>query len=458
MRSFEQYKRLLKHTFIDYQQTEEIVKSPLIFTKAEGLYQWDINGKKYFDAIGAIFVACLGHRHAKIMKAMSKQMDKLTLSPPLHGISDVGLEFVEKLGSVTPGNLNFVKGFSGGSESIEAAMKFTRQYFKLTGKPEKYKVIGNYLSYHGSTFAAMSASGNGEIKIKFEPQMAGFLKILSPIQLRDKFSSWEETNSFCAQMFEDVIVSENPDTIAAILLEPICNTGGIVTPTDEYFRIIRETCNKYNIMLIFDEVLTGFGKTGNMFCAQTLNVTPDIICAGKALSSGAIPIGAIMVREDYADAFYGAPGIEFSHGHTFANNALASAVGIAVIDELLEKKLPEKARMTGSYLLKRLEDIKNKYGVIREIRGKGILRGIELVQDTNTFKSFPEGNKLGDALKKTAVDNGLIMRINPDWFAVAPPLIAEESDINEMCNLIDKSLKEALNIVNNKMLRQKNRG
>jgi len=449
MKNLERYERLLKHTFVDYQQTAEIIKSPLIFTKAEGLYVWDIDGKKYFDAIGGIFVACLGHRHPKVMEAMKKQMDRLTLAPPLHGISDVGLEFVEKIGSVSPGNLNFVKGFSGGSESIEAAMKFARQYFKQTGKPGKYKFIGNYLSYHGGTFATMSASGIGE-KIKFEPQMPGFLKILSPLQLRDKFSSWEETNRFCAQMFENIIISENPDTVAAVLLEPICNTGGIITPTEEYFRIIRETCDKYNVMLIFDEVLTGFGKTGDMFCAQTFNVVPDIICAGKALSSGAMPIGSMMAREDYADTFYGEPGEQFSHGHTYANNPLASAVGIAVINELQEQKLPEKARKTGAYLLKRLEDIKNKYGVIREIRGKGVLRGIELVQDISTFKPFPEGNKLGAALKKTSVDNGLIIRINPDWFAVAPPLIAEESDIDEMCNLIEKSLKEAIDVVNNK--------
>jgi len=439
------HENLLRHTFIDYQQTSTVLKAPLIFNRAEGLYLWDLEGKRYFDAIGGIYVAVLGHRHPRVMDAMRRQMEKITFAPPLHGITDVTLDFIEKLGSVTPGNLNFIKAFSGGSESIEAAFKLTRQYFKQTGHPEKYKFIGNYLSYHGGTMATMAASGNYKKKIKFEPQMSGFLKVLSPIQVRDRFPSWEEANRFCAQMYEDIIINENSETVAGVIIEPICNTGGIVTPTDEYYRILRDICTRHNVLLIFDEVLTGFGKTGDMFAAQTFNVTPDIICGGKALASGAMPIGAIMVREDLADCFYGSPEaeVQFAHGHTYAGNPLAAAAAIAVLDELVEKELPQKARRLGVYLKDRLEGLK-RYGVVREVRGKGVLLGVELVQDTQTMQPFHPGAKLGDALKETAVENGLIMRIDPDWFAVAPPLIAGEADLDEMCSLIDKSLGEAI--------------
>jgi adenosylmethionine-8-amino-7-oxononanoate aminotransferase len=433
---------LLRHTFIDYYPTADFLANPLIIDKAEGLYYWDTEGKRYFDAIGGIFVAMLGHRHPRLLDAVRRQMDRLTFAPPLHGIADVTLDFIEKIGSITPGSLKYVKGFSGGSEANEAAMKFVRQYFKQTGKPGKYKFVSRYFGYHGGTFGGMAASGTGSRKSKFEPQMPGFLKVFPPTYYRDRFPSWEEANRFAARSFEDVIVNEDPDTVAGVLVEPVGNTGGIITPTDEYFQIIRDTCDRYNVILIFDEVITGFAKTGRMFAAQTFGVTPDIICTGKGISNGVIPLGAMIAREDMGDAFFGAAeeGVHFAHGHTFAGNPLACAVGIAVIDEILEKRLDEKAVRLGDYLAAKLACLK-KFGVVREVRGKGILRGVEFVKDTRTMQPFPE---LGAALKRTAVQNGIIMRVDPTWFAVCPPLIAEEADIDEMYELVEKSIADAL--------------
>ncbi len=436
---------LIKNTFLDLTQTMEFLKQPIIFSRAEGLYCYDSKGRRYFDAIGGIFVATLGHRHPRILEAMRRQMEKITFAPPLHGISDITLELIEKLGSVAPGNLIFVKPYSGGSESVESALKFTRQYHKQTGCPGKYKFISRYLGFHGSTFGAMSASGTGRRKTKFEPLLTGFLRVFAPNHYRDQFSSWDECNRFSAKAFEDVIIHEDPETIAGIIVEPIGNTGGTITPTAEYYRIIRDICDRYNVTLIFDEIITGFARTGAMFAAQAYGVTPDIICSGKGLGSGHIPIGAMIAREDMREAFFGSAedNVEFAHGNTFAGNPLACSAAIAVIDEIVEKELAQKAVRLGEYLVKKLENLK-QYGVIREIRGKGILRGVEFVKDTKTMKPFPE---LGKALKQTAIKNGLIMRIDPNWFAVCPPLIAEESDIDEMYELIDKSLSDALEIV-----------
>ena len=424
--------RLLSRTFIDYRPTADFIDNPLIVDRAEGLYCQDTEGKRYFDAIGGIFVAILGHRHPRVMEAMRAQMERVTFVGPMHGISDVTLDFVEKVGSVTPENLNFVKSFSGGSEAVEAAIKFVRQYHRQTGAPAKYKVVSRYYSYHGGTFGAMAASGSGSRKSKFDPQLPGFPKVLPPSHYRDSFPTWEEANRFAAKSFEDVILHEDPDTVAAVIVEPIGNTGGIITPTQDYFQIIRAICDKHNVTLIFDEVITGFAKTGEMFAAQTYGVTPDIICTGKGISSGAVPLGAMIAREDMADAFRGQGNSFFAHGHTFTGNPLASAVGIAVIDEILEHDLCAKARRLGDYLTARMEKLK-RLGVIREIRGKGVLRGVE----------FTVPN-LGTALKRTALANGIIMRIDPSWFAVCPPLIAEESDIDEMCELIEKSLVQAV--------------
>jgi adenosylmethionine-8-amino-7-oxononanoate aminotransferase len=433
---------LLHHTFIDYQATSEFLEHPLVIERAEGLYYWDTDGKRYFDAIGGIFVAVLGHRHPRVMQALRDQMEKVTFAAPLHSTTNVLLDFVEKLGKVAPGTLNFVKPYSGGSEAVESALKFARQYFKQTGRPNKFKFVSRYYAYHGGTFGGMGASGSGMRKSKFEPQMDGFLKVFPPSYYRDRFASWEEANRFAARSLEDVIVHEDPDTVAAFLVEPIGNTGGIITPTEEYFQMLREICDRYGVLLIFDEVITGFAKTGNMFAAQTFGVTPDIICTGKGISSGAMPLGAMMAREDMAEAFQGRPeeNLHFAHGHTFAGNPLACAVGLAVIDEIVEKDLCGKAKRLGEYLRIKLADLK-KYGVVREIRGRGVLLGVELVKDTNSMEPFPE---LGKELKRTALEHGLILRVDPTWFAVAPPLIAEEKDIDEMCALIDASLRTAM--------------
>lgn len=430
-------------TFVDFLQTNEFLEHPLVMERASGVNVWDTQGKRYVDAIGGVFVASLGHSNPRLVEAARKQMETMTLSAPLCSISDTALRFVERLGRETPGDLNFIKTFSGGSESIEAAIKLVRQHYKQTGKPDKTKVISVYQSYHGATFGAMSAGGSPR-KVKFEPQMPGFVKVFNPKQLRDDFNSWDEACRFCARLVEKTIVSEAADTVAAVLLEPVCNTAGIVTPTEEYFRIIREACDRHGVMLIFDEVLTGFGKTGDMFCAQTIGVTPDVICGGKGLSSGIVPMGAIMASERISECFIGAPsdGVAFAHGHTYAGNPLCAAVGMEVLDIIAEQNLLERSREMGRYLRGRLEELK-KLGVVREVRGRGILLGVEFTPDAVPNKKY---GTVGAALKRTSQENGLILRIDPDWFAIAPPLTMSDAEMEEMCDLIDKSVKDAISL------------
>ncbi len=441
------YEKMINLTFMEFAQNSSFLQAPMIFKRGNGPYLWDINDKRYVDCIGGVCVATVGHCHPRLIEAMIKQMEILTLVPPLHSISDVTLRFIERLGQVTPENLNYIKSFCGGSESIEGALKLVRQYYKQTGKPDKMKCISNYLGYHGGTFGAMSA-GASRGKFKFEPNMPGFIKNVNPKQLRDEFPSWEETCRFSANLFEKIIAGENPDTVGAILLEPICNSAGIITPTSEYLQIIRDLCNKYDIKLIYDEVLTGFCKTGAMFAAQAFGVTPDIICSGKGMASGMMPIGSFMAREDFAPAFFGPDEdeVNFSHGHTFSNFPLSNAVAIEAINIMEEEKLADRANELHPRLVQRFEKLK-EYGVIREVRGKGTLIGVELVEDDKTNNPFPAGNKLGSALKRTAAKNGLVLRTDPDWFSVSPPLIITDEQLEEMCDLIELSLKEALDIV-----------
>ena len=436
----DRHRELLRRTFLDYQHHDVFYQNPLIVERASGLHYWDVEGKRYFDGIAGVYAATLGHGHPRVIEAIQRQLETLSFAPPMHGTADVALEFVERVGSVTPGTLDFVKSFSGGSESMEASLKFARQYYRQTGRPGKFKFISRYHGYHGATMGAMAASGTGPRKSAFEPGPTGFLKVFTPNHYRDDFSDWDACNRFAARQFEDVIVHEDPSTVAGVILEPVSNTGGVITPTPEYFHILREICDRHDVLLIFDEIITGWGRTGSMFAAQTYDVVPDMICGGKGLSSGAIPLGAMMARIDMADCFQQEDGGNFAHGHTYAGHPVGCAAGIAVIDEILEQGLAERASMLGERLSAGLETLK-RHGVVREVRGKGLLKGVELVKDPASNEPYPE---LGLALKKTALANGLLLRVDPSWFAVGPALIIDEAGIDELCDLVDRSLVDAL--------------
>ena len=435
---------MIQRTFIDNMSTDVFLKEPFVISRSDGVYSWDTEGKQYWDAIGGIFVASLGHKHPRLVETMKKQVETLTLAPPLHSVGDICLEFIDKLGSMTPGNLKFIKTYSGGSESIESAIKYVRQYYQMIGKPQKFKIISNYLSYHGATLGALAA-GDAAAKSKFGQQAPGFEKCYHPKQLRHMFPTWEETCRHAAQLVRMKIEAEHPETVAAFLVEPICNTAGIVAPTEEYYQIIRKACDDYDVKLIFDEVLTGIGKTGDLFAAQTYGVTPDIICSGKGLSSGVLPMGSMIANLDMDAAFRGAPERHFGHGHTYANFPLAAAVGTEVLTIIEEENLTIRAREIGATLRSQLEKLQKETGIIREVRGRGLLLGAEVEEDPIAHKPFP--NKcFGEFLKQSARANGVVMRIGPDWFAVAPPLITTDAEIDDLCARIKKSIQDALNL------------
>jgi len=445
--------KLVRSTFLDFQSHDVFLENPIIFQRSKGMEYWDKEGTRYFDAIGGIYTSSLGHQHPPIVEAAKAQLDKMTFVPPMHAISDVTLDFIEKLGSVTPGDLNFVKAFNSASEATECALKWTRSYHKLTGNPGKYKFISRWDSWHGATAGALAASGGASRKSPHEPHMAGFLKVPHLSMYRDRQPwSFEECNRHLAQMIEDIIVQEDPDTIAGVIMEPIMNTGGIITPTAEYYEILREICTKHNVTLIFDETITGFCKTGSMFAAQTFGVTPDIIVCGKGLSNGTVPISAMIASDSMATAFQDGTGTMFAHGQTFAGQPLAAAVGLAVLEELDGRNLAAHATKLGAYLRAKLESLSD-LGCIREVRGKGILLGVELCKplpagvdpETTIPEPWPE---LGAAMKAAVLRNHLILRADhTGWFAVAPALCATEADIDELHTLIRKSLTEALDDV-----------
>jgi adenosylmethionine-8-amino-7-oxononanoate aminotransferase len=251
--------RFLRHIFVR-DQMAEWSKRPLVMARADGVCYWDVRGKRYLDALSGIYVASVGHNNRRVLDAIKKQMDELCFSPPMHGTNPVAVQLANLLAELAPGDLDAVKFQCGGAEVTEAAIKLARQYHRLTGSPGKYKIVGRYLSWHGSTLGALSASGLKSRKTVNEPLAPGFLHVFPPTCYRCPFGkTYPDFGITCATIVGSMIEMEDPETVAAIIVEPIGHTGGIIDPPPEYLPSLREICDRYNILLIFDEIITGPG-------------------------------------------------------------------------------------------------------------------------------------------------------------------------------------------------------
>lgn len=442
--------RDFERIFLDFMQMREFSRHPLVMKSAKGVWYEDVNGNRYLDGLSGIFVVNVGHGNGRVIDAMVKQLRELTFNPPLHSTNLRALELAELVSSLTPGDLHTVKFFSGGSEATEAAMKLARQYHKQTGNPRKYKVISLYDGYHGSTMGALAASGVTKRKTTFEPFGPGYLHVFPPACYRCPYGlDYPGCEVLCARIVEEVVKREDPSTVSAFILEPISNTAGIITPPDDYFRTLREICNKYNVLLIFDEVITGFGRTGEMFAAQTFGTTPDIICMGKGMASGYAPIGGIAFTDRIGDAFLGneEEQVQFNHGHTFGANPLSCAAAIANINEIKGMELPHRARESGARIVRRLQELDDR-GIIGDVRGKGLLIGAEFVRNRKTKEQFEEPLRFGVQVGRGALERKVLLRCDPNWVAFAPPLIIENNEIDTMMKVFDESLDEVLAMAN----------
>ena len=436
--------RFLRHIFVR-DQMAEWSKSPLVMGRADGVFYWDVHGKRYLDALSGIYVVSVGHNNRRVIDAIRRQLDVLTFSPAMHGTNPVAVRLAHRLAELAPGDLDAVKFQCGGSEVTEAAIKLARQYHKLTGHPGKYKIISRYLSWHGSTMGSLSASGLKARRTVNEPLAPGFLHVFPPTCYRCPFGkNYPDCGITCATIVGDVIEMEDPETVAAIMVEPIGHTGGVIDPPPEYLPILREVCDKYNVLLIFDEIITGAGRTGHLYAAETFGVVPDVLCTAKGLGGGYAPLSAMICRRGIADRFWGPvtenPG--FVEGHTFEGNPISCAAGMAVLDEILERDLCGNARVQGARLRAGFERLAKKYGVIGDIRGKGLFLGMEFVRDLKTKERFT--NSFGIRVGKRALENGLLCRFDPHWLAFGPPLVVTAEQVDEMVAVLDRSMGEVL--------------
>lgn len=413
----------------------------------QGIYLFEENGKRYIDGSSGAMVSNIGHSNPRVLAKMKAQMDKATFGYRLHFRTHPSEDLAAKTVAMTPEGLDRVFFVSGGSEAVESAVKLARQYALTRGQGSRYKVISRFPSYHGCTFGALDLTGYDPLREPFAPLMAGMPKVTAPATYLDRDNLTEEARGLkYAELLRDKIVQEGPDSVLAFIMEPVggASTGALVAP-DSYYGRVREICDEFGVLLIYDEVMTGAGRTGKFLAAEHWGITPDIVAMSKGFGAGYAPLGAIVAGARLVEPVLDAGG--FLHGFTYAGNPLACAAGLAVLEEMEEQGLIENAACMGDILMAELRALMDRYPFIGDVRGKGLLTAFEFVADRATMQPLDPKLNAYDRLVELAYERGLIIYsrrtrggTSGDHFLIAPPLIITEQQIGEMMAILRDAL------------------
>ena len=412
-----------RYTFFSWSVQSQV--NPIPVERAEGVYFWDAEGKRYLDFASQLVNTNIGHQNPRVVKAIQEQAARLTFVAPGLASEPRGL-LGQKLAEITPGNLTKTFFTLGGAEANENAIKIARFY---TGRN---KILARYRSYHGATYGALAATGDYR-RLAAEPGMPGVVHVLDPYCYRCPFGWTRETcHRECISHVEEIIQYEGPDQIAAIMLEGVTGTNGLIIPPDDYWPRIREICDKYGILLISDEVMSGWGRTGRWFAVDNWSVVPDIITTAKGLTSGYIPLGAVIVSEKIARHF---DDKYLYAGLTYNGHALACAAALATIEAYEQDQIFTNVSRSGAYLGKRLEELKSKHRCVGDVRHIGLFAALELVKDQRT-KEILDLTRL----KVFLISRGRYVFNFKKILFVVPPLIITESQLEEGLSMIDEGL------------------
>jgi adenosylmethionine-8-amino-7-oxononanoate aminotransferase len=416
---------------------------PLIIEAAKGALVYDIDGKEYIDGQGGLWNVNAGHGRKEIIEAISAQLHKLQYYSLFGGTTHAPSIELSKLLVELTAREGMTRAFfaTGGSEAIEGALKLARQYWKLVGKPERTKFISLHRAYHGVAFGGLSANGTPAFREAFEPLMPGFLRTETPYVYRNPFTDDPAgLAAICATLLDRLIEDQSPGTVAAFIAEPIQGAGGLIVPPPEFWPLVRNVCDKHGILLIADEVVTGFGRTGSLFGARLWGVAPDIMVFAKGINSGYVPLGATMLNARIEAAFRGASDAYFMHGNTYLAHPLACAAALANLDIIVKEDLAGNAAAVGGYFLQRLEDLKERHQHVGDVRGKGLMIGVELVADRKTKAPFKPQDQFGHQVSRRCRDNGVLVRNLYDTFILSPPLILTRAQVDRMVEVMDEAL------------------
>lgn len=420
-------------------------KQPKFLVSGKGAIVYDSDGKEYIDGFSAILTTQCGHGREEIARAVYEQMRKLAFYPTvIDYFTEPVVELSERLSKLVPGNLKRFLFVNDGSEAVEAALKIAKRYQQTLGFGKRYKVVSRRFAYHGVTMGALSVNGVPAFRIPFEPLVPGVKHAPAPYCYRCEFGlSYPDCGLICVKETENIIRWEGPETIAAMILEPIMGAFiGFAVPPPEYLPMIRDICNRYGIVLIFDEVLVGFGRSGKMFACQHWNVFPDEMTISKGLASGYMPIGAVATTQEIASRFIGGDAEnDFVHGHTFGGHTSAAVAGLANLDIFEKEDLVGKAECMGRYLRTQMEPLL-EHPSIGDIRGLGMLFGIEFVKDKKTKERFAADLGLMRRFRLRCWELGLIVRNETDIIVLAPPFVITEEQADRIVEILEKVTTE----------------
>ncbi len=417
--------------------------------RAEGVHIWDVNGRRYLDGSSGAMVSNIGHSDPRVIDAMRRQMNKSTFGYRLHFETEPGEMLAEKVARLCPAGMEKVFFVSGGSEAVESAIKLARQYAVTVGQTSRWKVISLSPSYHGSTFGALALTGYAPLSDPFLPMMQAMPKIPAPRAYLDGLNMVDPaTGLHYAAMLEAKILEEGADSVLAFIQEPIggASTGALVPPAG-YMKAVREICDRYGILLIHDEVMSGGGRTGRFLGAEHWDVAPDILAISKGFGAGYAPLGAMIAHERLVEPVLDAGG--FMHGHTYAGNPLACAAGLAVLEVIEADDLIGNAARMGAVLKSRLNDLMQRFAFIGDVRGEGLLLAFELVSDRQTMAPLPKELSAFVELVEMAYAEGLVIYsrrsrggVEGDHFLVCPPMIATLENIEEIMQKLTVALEK----------------
>ena len=420
-----------------------------VITRGEGVYLYDEDGKRYFDGVAGASNVTLGHGRKRIADAMGAQAAELAYCFSANFTNRPALDYARRLSAIAPGDLNHVYLVSGGSEAIETSLKLARQYHIQRGNPQKQLAISRWRSYHGATVGALSVTGMPALRGPFAPWLPPFPHIDACYPYRCRYSGCGgDCNLSCARALENEILEAGPENVAAFVAEPI-SLGGVAgsIPPADYFPLIREICDRYDVLFIADEVITGFGRTGRYFAIEHWDVVPDLLAFGKGASSGYCPLGGVMIREGIRQAFAESDGF-FQHIFTYVDNPMGARAGLTVLDILEEEGVLEHVRQVGAYLEKEARQRLEPHPTVGEVRCIGLILGVEFVQDKTTKQPFPASVRFHKKLSAYLMERGLSAGTtgggadftDGDDLRLYPPLIVTEAQIDEALTTIDEEL------------------